>query len=195
MKEEFEWIHSWCDHTDRSDLPRVVLVGDSITHNYQEIVRQSLLGKAYVDYISTSYSIEQTFYRVLIENFVKDSRYDLLHFNFGLHGKYIGIKEYKDKTETLLKEIGGDKKVILATSTAVYEAGNFSYDKTWQALIEERNAALREIAQVNGYQIDDLYAISKTIGKQFRHSDGTHYTERGYAMLAKEVVLSILNNI
>ena len=40
MKEQFEWIHSWCDETAQNDLPRVLLVGDSITHNYQEKVRQ-----------------------------------------------------------------------------------------------------------------------------------------------------------
>lgn len=39
MKEQFEWIHSWCDEALRDDLPRVLLVGDSITHNYQETVK------------------------------------------------------------------------------------------------------------------------------------------------------------
>ena len=39
MKEQCEWIHSWCDETLQTDLPRVLLVGDSITHNYQETVK------------------------------------------------------------------------------------------------------------------------------------------------------------
>ena len=30
MKEQFEWIHSWCDETMQKDLSRVLLVGDSI---------------------------------------------------------------------------------------------------------------------------------------------------------------------
>ena len=34
MKERFEWIHSWCDYSEKNDLPRVLLVGDSITNAY-----------------------------------------------------------------------------------------------------------------------------------------------------------------
>ena len=43
-KEKYEWIHSWCDEALNNDLPRVLLVGDSITHNYQEKVRELLRG-------------------------------------------------------------------------------------------------------------------------------------------------------
>ena len=124
MKEKFEWIHSWCDHTEKNDLPRIVLVGDSITHNYQEFVRQALHGKAYVDYIATSYSIDEAFYNVLIENFVNDSPYAILHFNFGLHGIHLDKSEYRERTESLLRKIAKNKKVILATSTIVYQENN-----------------------------------------------------------------------
>ena len=59
MKERFEWIHSWCDETAKEDLPRVLLVGDSITYNYQEKVRELLKDVCYVDYISTSYETQR----------------------------------------------------------------------------------------------------------------------------------------
>ena len=49
MKERFEWINSWCDETLNADLPRVLLVGDSITLGYQDKVRQNL--KAYATWI------------------------------------------------------------------------------------------------------------------------------------------------
>ena len=42
MKETYEWIHSWCDEAGKRDLPRVLLVGDSITHSYQNEVRELL---------------------------------------------------------------------------------------------------------------------------------------------------------
>ena len=54
MKETYEWIHSWCDEAGKHDLPRVLLVGDSITHSYQNEVRELLKGKVYVDYVATS---------------------------------------------------------------------------------------------------------------------------------------------
>ena len=70
-KEQFEWIHSWQDENFNSDLPRVLLVGDSITHNYQSIVREKLKGIAYVDYVATSYGIDADIYKKLVLSFAK----------------------------------------------------------------------------------------------------------------------------
>mgnify|MGYP004680288829 CR=1 FL=1 len=41
MMETFEWIHSWLDHTDRHDHPRVLLIGDSICNGYEEFVNRA----------------------------------------------------------------------------------------------------------------------------------------------------------
>lgn len=192
MKEEFEWIHSWCDNTSKNDRPRIVLVGDSITHNYQEFVRQRLQGKAYVDYIATSYSIDEAFYNVLIENFVNDSPYAILHFNFGLHGIHLDKSEYRERTESLLRKIAKNKKVILATSTIVYQENNIFLNEKWMLRVRERNKILQEIAAKNEYEIDDLFTVSKKIEIKLRYKDGTHYTSAGYEILANEVASSIL---
>ena len=45
---------------------KVLLIGDSITYNYQNIVREKLKGVAYVDYIATSYGIDTLIYKQLI---------------------------------------------------------------------------------------------------------------------------------
>ena len=97
MKEQCEWIHSWCDETAQNDLPRVLLVGDSITNNYQEKVRGLLKGICYVDYISTSYAIDTKIYNQLVYAFMTDSKYDLIHFNHGLHGIHLSKNRTRAK--------------------------------------------------------------------------------------------------
>ena len=57
QKEQKEWIRAWCDDTNEKDLPRVLLIGDSITNGYQEKVRTLLQGVCYVDFIATSYAL------------------------------------------------------------------------------------------------------------------------------------------
>ena len=37
MKERFEWVQSWCDEAPSNDLPRVLLIGDSITRQYDDM--------------------------------------------------------------------------------------------------------------------------------------------------------------
>ena len=187
MKEQFEWIHSWCDETGKEDLPRVLLVGDSITHNYQENVRELLRDVCYVDYISTSYAIDAKIYNRLVYDFMMDSNYALIHFNHGLHGIHLPKRSYKSKVAKLLRKVDAKVKIILATSTIVYKKGNKRLDGAWMKRVKERNAAVYELASEKRYAIDDLYAVSTSIPKEYRYEDGTHYLEEGYAMLAKKV--------
>ncbi len=187
MKEQFEWIHSWCEETLNDNLPRVLLVGDSITHNYQEKVRELLRGVCYVDYISTSYAIDARIYNHLIFDFMTDSNYALIHFNNGLHGIHLSKRSYKSKLTKLLSKVNKDVKMILTTSTVVYKEGNKRLDGIWMKRVKERNAVVRELAGEKGYPVDDLYTVSVAIPKEYRYEDGTHYLEEGYAMLAEKV--------
>ena len=195
MKEQFEWIHSWCDENWQNDLPRVLLVGDSITHNYQEKVRELLKGVCYVDYISTSYAIDSKMYNQLVYNFMTDNKYALIHFNHGLHGIHLSKKSYKSRMNKLLSKIDKDVKLILATSTIVYREGNKRLDGAWMKRVRERNEAVQEIATENGYSVDDLYTVSVSIPKEYRYVDGTHYLQEGYAMLAEMVAACIRKNL
>lgn len=193
MKERFEWIHSWCDETTQIDLPRVLLVGDSITNGYQEKVRELLKGVCYVDYISTSYAIDTKIYNNLVYSFMTDSKYDFIHFNHGLHGIHISKKSYKSRMKKLLTKIDKDVKLIIATSTVVYKEGNKRLDGVWMKRVRERNEAVQELAMENSYLVDDLYTISTSIPKEYRYADGTHYLAEGYAMLAETVAECIRN--
>lgn len=192
-KERFEWIHSWCDETSNDDLPRVLLVGDSITHNYQEKVRELLRGVCYVDYISTAYAIDSKIYNHLIYDFMTDSNYALIHFNHGLHGIHLSKRSYKSKMEKLLNKV--NIKIILATTTIVFQEENKRLDSAWMKRVRERNEAVLEIVSKNGYAIDDLYAVSAQIPKEKRHPDGTHYLPDGYEIFANAVAQSIKNNL
>ena len=195
MKERFEWIHSWCDETQNGDLPRVLLVGDSITHNYQEKVRELLRGVCYVDYVSTSYAIDSKMYDRLVHTFMTDSEYALIHFNHGLHGIHLSKRSYKSRVAKLLSKADKSSKIVLVTSTVVYREGNKRFDGAWMKRVRERNEAVRELAEEWGCGVDDLYAVSASIPKEYRYEDGTHYLADGYAMLAEAVASCIRNEL
>src|ERR1700749_4899537 len=54
LREGTEWCDIWIAHADKNDLPRVLLVGDSITRAYYSEVENRLDGKAYVARLATS---------------------------------------------------------------------------------------------------------------------------------------------
>lgn len=193
MKERFEWVQSWCDEALSDDLLRVLLIGDSITRQYQDRVRELLRGKCYVDYFSSSYAADSPLYQTLIKAFIRDSKYSVIHFNNGLHGFHVGKRTYKSRLKKLLKAFPNDCKVILASTTFVFEEGNVIPDKAWGKRVSERNAAIDELSEEFGFPIDDLYSVSKTIDASGRSIDGTHFNEEGVDILTDSVVKSILN--
>ena len=195
MREKYEWIHSWCDETAESDLPRVLLVGDSITHGYQAKVREKLRGICRVDYVATSYPIDSKFYNDLVLNFVKDADYTLVHFNHGLHGAHMCKRTYKSRVKQLAEKMAQHAKVVLVTSTLAYEEGNKKYNVVWHPLVKARNVAVQELATEKGYAVDDLFAVSKRMPKALRWIDGFHYTPEGYEVLANAVCDCIKENL
>ena len=194
-KEQFEWIHSWQDENFNSDLPRVLLVGDSITHNYQSIVREKLKGVAYVDYVATSYGIDADIYKKLVLSFAKYNQYDLIQFNFGLHAKHLSKTSYKKRVKELVSKLETCGKVLLANSTVVYKEGNVKYDSSWMKRVNERNQAMLEISSELNLQLNDLFTVSENIPKEYRYVDGIHYLTEGYAVLAEQVVKVIKSEL
>lgn len=192
VKEEFEWIQTWCDRTANKDLPRVLLVGDSITRAYYEYVKDKLEGKCYVDYIAMSYAVDSKVYTGAAAGLAADSDYALIHFNHGLHGWHMTDRVYGEGIEKLLKEIGKNRKVILATSTIVKETGNARIDYKQTGIILRRNEVVKFIAGKYGYGVNDLYAVSANLPNEMRTDDGVHYTEAGSERLAEHVAKAIL---
>lgn len=195
MKERFEWINSWCDEALNADLPRVLLVGDSITMGYQEKVRQKLKGVCYVDFIATSYTVDAKFYHKLISEFALDSKYCLIHLNQGLHGQYMAKRTYKSGLKKLVEKLSKKAKIMLATSTIVFEEGNVRLDRVWTKKLQERNVAVRELAEKFGCFVNDLYAVSVNVPSDCRSIDGVHYTEAGYEIFAAAVAGVVAANI
>ncbi len=186
-KETFEWAQSWCDHADKTDKPRILLVGDSITRGYEGIVRELMKDVAYVDYLATSYAADNRLFSTMVEGFCKNSDYALVHFNHGLHGFHMSPRTYKSKIKNLLLRIGVNVKLVLAETTVVYREGNKRIHTEWKKRISERNEILGELATELDAELDRLFSVSERIPKEERHADGTHYAQGGYERLANAV--------
>lgn len=193
-KETFEWICSRQDHNDKEDLPRVLLIGDSITRGYESIVCNRLRGTAYVDYIATSYAIDSKSYYNLIKSIFSYNKYDLVHFNNGLHGIHVSPKIYKKRLEKVLKMFS-NTKVVMALTTQLFYEGKSEIEKKWFQRVNERNESMLEIAKEYGISVDDLYTISCTLQKGDLYGDGVHFSNSGYEILSDAVEKSIKENL
>ena len=178
-KESIEWLRIWCADTG-DELPRVALIGDSITEHENEVVKRELAGIAKVDYLVTSYAITSPAYLGMVEKFIEDTDYALICYNYGLHGRYVTADAYEATYRKLLELFSARSKVVISLSTIVHDKNDLNVeDQLWTPLVLERNARATALAKEFGFPIDDSYTISVRLSKDGKLEDGVHFNGQG----------------
>lgn len=186
-------------------LPRVLLIGDSISIGYTPFVSQMLLGQAEVIHNEGNAQNTGTGLK-MIDKWLGNISWDIIHFNWGLwdlayrstSSKVYGnrdkvngtithsLKEYGQNLKRLVERLQKTSaKLIWANTTPVPpgEAGRISGDA------RKYNSIAEDIMKKNDIPINDLYSymINHMDKYQIRYGD-VHFTKEGYEFLAKEVV-------
>ena len=94
-REGIEWCDIWIAHANETNLPRVLLIGDSIARGYYPAVESALGGKAYVARLATSAFLTDSMLHQQIALVLDNTRFDVIHFNNGLHGWQHSEAEYR----------------------------------------------------------------------------------------------------
>jgi GDSL-like Lipase/Acylhydrolase family len=189
------------DVDDVAGLPRVLLIGDSISIGYTIPVRELLKGKANVHRILTNGgpTINGLDH---ISEWLGDGKWDVIHFNWGLHDLKIGddgvrqvpLEKYEQNLRQLvarLRQTGA--RLIFASTTPVPE-GKVNPPRINSDVIGY-NAAAAKIMQENGIPIDDLYSLAMPQLKTIQLPVNVHYTPEGYNVLAAQVADSVLKEL
>ena len=196
--EGTEWTNIWIPSADKSDLPRILLIGNSITQGYYDFVKDSLQGKAYVARYTTSRGIVDPVLFEEIKNIIKYHRFKVIHFNNGLHGHEYTPEQYEaglKKLVKVLKKYGQGAELIGATSTRVLPGfKGWKTDEYNQKLIETRNKIMIEVCKKNNIEADNLYEVTKDHPEWFA-DDKIHYKKIGFKALGQQVAKYILKKI
>lgn len=185
-KEQQEWLRLWCDDTKDALLPRVALIGDSITEQTYQVVKMELEGIAVVDYFATSYSISSPTYRKMLKAFVSDTNYDVICYNYGLHGEDIAADDYEFNYFKSLKEITKSAKTVICLTTEVRCKDELDkVDEKWKKIVKERNTRAIKVAKKLNASVVDLYELSVKLGKDAKVTDGIHFNEAGVEQIGK----------
>ncbi len=191
--------------TDTPGLPRVLLIGDSISMGYTLPVRAALAGRANVhrppvNCGDTARGVQS------VDAWLGTSKWDVIHFNFGLHdlksldasgqladaakgGKLVASVEVYEanlrKIVARLKQTGA--KVIFATTTPV-PAGTVGRPE--HAELPYNAAAVRVMREL-GVAVNDLHAFVKTRQAELQRPANVHFSDTGSARLAEVVVAAL----
>lgn len=190
---------------DTPGLPRVLLLGDSISIGYTLPVRARLQGQANVhrppeNCGETARGVKS------LDKWLGAGRWDVIHFNFGLHdlkyldekGAYVtpdkgkqvaSLADYEQNLRSIvarLKQTGA--QLIFATTTPVPtgSSGRVEHDE------RRYNAVALRVMRELGVAVDDLHAVVVPQQDKIQRPHNVHFTAAGCAQLAEQVVASIL---
>lgn len=190
------------------DLPKVLLIGDSIMGGYFKATQQLLAEEARV-FRHPGNAGETRNGLKKLDQWLGDTEWDVIHFNWGLHdlcyrhpeakvyGKRdkirgtisVPLEEYEKNLEELvqrLKETGA--RLIFATTTNIPEgeAGRFVGDDL------KYNQAALEIMRKHDIAVNDLHALTRPFGPEMYDAPAdVHFSKQGNAKLAAQVAAAI----
>ena len=192
---------------DTPGLPRVLLIGDSISIGYTVGVRELLLGKANVHRPLTNCGPTTKGVKEL-DKWLGDKPWDVIHFNFGLHDlKYLGprgqnladpkgegshqqvpLADYEKHLKTMVARLEKTGARLIWRSTTPVPPGargrvvgdSAKYNKVAAKIMKERKIT-----------IDDMYSFCMPRLMEIMRPANVHFTPAGSKALAKQAVTAI----
>ena len=194
-RESIEWCDIWISHANETNLPRVLLIGDSIARDYYPEVEKRLAGKAFVARLTTSRFVADPVLLKEIELVLDGTKFDIIQFNNGMHGWQHSEAEYRKAFPKLIKSIRAHApkaKLIWATTTPLRNGKDITYDTKAEysdERIAARNAVAAEIVAAQKIPTVELNAAVR--GHPELHSDNVHFNGQGVQILAAQVCTAV----
>lgn len=176
--------NAWDFVKDDPKLPRVLLIGDSVSRGYTQPTRKVLEGKANVHRAPANCGPTASGVKNL-DVWLGEGKWDVIHFNFGIHDRATPAADYVKRLEeivTRLERTGA--KLIWASTTPIPDN---PAQKQTAASIVEKNALAAEVMRKHGIPTDDLFAAITPHLAKLQNPNDVHFTGEGYDFLGAKV--------
>ncbi|MGK0239047.1 MAG: lysophospholipase L1-like esterase [Candidatus Pelagisphaera sp.] len=196
-----------------NEMPKVLIIGDSISIGYLPFVQEMMKGEALVtrpfDANGEPENCQGTTNgKLYIDKWIGKERWDIIHFNFGLHDiKHVKADTGKNSNDPndpqqadvvqYEKNLAGIVSTLKATKAKLVFATTTPYPDTVSkplrtpGMPEKYNKAALAIMKRKGISVNDLYDFVASQMVALQRPDNVHFTETGYEALADEVVKAI----
>lgn len=190
------------------ELPKVLIIGDSISGGYTPRVAELLKGKAVVRHNPgnaqhTGTGIEK------LDAWIGDTDWDVIHFNWGLwdlcyrhpESKVQGRRDkvrgtlttpidvYEKNLDQLVTRLKMTGAALIWAHTTVVPEGEAGRKLGDDA---KYNAAATRVMKKHGVPVNDLHALTSEFGPELFSKPGdVHYNAKGYDKIARQVASAI----
>lgn len=180
--------NAWDFVEDRPGLPRILLIGDSVSRAYTQTVRKELEGVANVHRAPANCGPTASGIKN-IETWLGNGKWDVIHFNFGIHDRNTAAADYTARLEQLverMKKTGAH--LMWATTTPI---PNTADGKQKASSIVEKNELAAEIMKRHQVAVDDLFNAIKPHLDKLQNPNDVHFNAEGNEFLGKAAATAI----
>ncbi|HXI00708.1 MAG TPA: SGNH/GDSL hydrolase family protein [Sphingobacteriaceae bacterium] len=191
-------------------LPKVLIIGDSISMGYTPFVQKLLQGKAVVtrpneNCFDSGNGLKKA------DIWLNGEKFDIIHFNFGLHdlkhidkvtGKVsskiedpvnVELSDYALNLQQIIEKFRkSGAKLIFATTTPVPE--NSGSTLRLPSNPPKYNQTAIKVMKYNKVVINDLYKVVMK-NPTLQKPNNVHFTDKGSEILARQVTKAILKEM
>lgn len=190
-------------------LPNILILGDSISIGYYPTVKEVLEGKANVmrpfksdgkpeNCQGTTNGIAN------IDRWIGTTKWDIIHFNFGLHDlKHIepetknnsrnlddpvqaDIKHYRKNLQAIIEKLKlTGAKLVFATTTPYPD--KLGSQIRSPGMYKKYNKAALKVMKKNDIPINDLYSFVLPQMEKIMRPNNVHFTKEGSKILGEQV--------
>ncbi len=194
---------------ENPNLPRVMIIGDSISVGYTDGVREALTGRANVYRVQgnagpSSSGVQQ------VDKWIASGtgHWDVIHFNFGLHdvklgtggkdnrpypttdGHQVPAADYERNLREIVAKLKRTGATLIWGSTTPIPQGKLDPPRRPGDEVTYNQIAQKVMVE-NGVVINDLHAAALAQRPGIQQLANVHFTKEGSAVLAKHVAASI----
>ncbi len=182
-------ISAWDYVKDDPKLPRVLLIGDSVSRGYTLPARVALERKANVHRAPencgpTSNGIKK------MDVWLGEGKWDVIHFNFGIHDRKTSAKDYENRLELIVKQLKVTGAKLIWASTTPIPPDTKDGPEASTAIIE-KNRIAADIMKKNMVHVNDLFNFITPQLSKVQNPMDVHFKGEGYDMLGRQVALKI----
>lgn len=182
---------AWDYVADVPGLPRILVIGDSISRGYTLPLRHELAGKVNVhrapqNCSATTVGVEK------LDIWLGDGKWDLITFNFGIHDRGASSADYEMRLRQIIgRLLATEAQLVWITTTPVPE-GALEYVK---GDVERLNQVAEAVMKELMIPVLDLnQAISPMIAS-YQLPENCHFRGDGYHFMGKFLAEGVMSEL
>ena len=177
---------------NKAKLPKVLLIGDSISSGYSKEVQNQLRDKAEVVQAGCGYTTPAL---EKLDEWLALADWDVIHFNFGLNDfegapPRVSTVQYERNLREIVRKLKGAKCELIWCSTTPITPGKLSSVRDYRD-VPRYNEVACKVMKDNKISVNDLYSFTLPRLKELQIEEDVHFKPDGYVVLAKQVASAI----